>query len=236
MNKKIILSIVLLCVCMGFCGCSLMEPVSDKDMDAIAAYSAKMVAKYNTKQKDGVVYIDDSDELKSIAKEQEKEKAKANTTNSTNSSKSSNSTSGNATQTTPPVALGAALGINGVDFAFQGVEVRDRYTTNVYDMSPNPGNKFLVMKFKATNTSGQDANIDILSLGPKFKATINGSANANNDLTLMPEDLATFKGTLKANESRDLIILFQFKDADLSNIQGTSLKCTVNGSTNDIIL
>ncbi len=236
MNKKIILSIVLLCVCMGFCGCSLMEPVSDKDMDAIAAYSAKMVAKYNTKQKDGVVFIDESDELKSMAKEKEKEKAKANTTNSTNSSKSSNSTSGNATQTTPPVALAAALGINGVDFAFQGVEVKDSYTTNVYDMSPNPGSKFLVMKFKATNTSGQDANIDILSLSPKFKATINGSANANNDLTLMPEDLSTFKGTLKANESRDLIILFQFKDADLSNIQGTSLKCTVNGSTNDIIL
>ncbi len=236
MNKRIILSIVLLCVCMGFCGCSLMEPVSDKDMDAIAAYSAKMVAKYNTKQKDGVVFIDESDELKSIAKEKEKEKAKANTTNSTNSSKSSNSTSGNATQTTPPVALAAALGINGVDFAFQGVEVKDSYTTNVYDMSPNPGSKFLVMKFKATNTSGQDANIDILSLSPKFKATINGSANANNDLTLMPEDLSTFKGTLKANESRDLIILFQFKDADLSNIQGTSLKCTVNGSTNDIIL
>jgi len=211
-----------------------MEPVSDKDMDAIAAYSAKMVAKYNTKQKDGVVFIDESDELKSVAKE--KEKAKANTTNSTNSSKSSNSTSGNATQTTPPVALATALGINGVDFAFQGVEVKDRYTTNVYDMSPNPGSKFLVMKFKATNTSGQDANIDILSLSPKFKATINGSANANNDLTLMPEDLSTFKGTLKANESRDLIILFQFKDADLSNIQGTSLKCTVNGSTNDIIL
>ena len=234
MNKRIILSIVLLCVCMGFCGCSLMEPVSDKDMDAIAAYSAKMVAKYNTKQKDGVVFIDESDELKSMAKE--KEKAKANTTNSTNSSKSSNSTSGNATQTTPPVALAAALGINGVDFAFQGVEVKDSYTTNVYDMSPNPGSKFLVMKFKATNTSGQDANIDILSLSPKFKATINGSANANNDLTLMPEDLSTFKGTLKANESRDLIILFQFKDADLSNIQGTSLKCTVNGSTNDIIL
>ncbi len=234
MNKRIILSIVLLCVCMGFCGCSLMEPVSDKDMDAIAAYSAKMVAKYNTKQKDGVVFIDESDELKSVAKE--KEKAKANTTNSTNSSKSSNSTSGNATQTTPPVALAAALGINGVDFAFQGVEVKDSYTTNVYDMSPNPGSKFLVMKFKATNTSGQDANIDILSLSPKFKATINGSANANNDLTLMPEDLSTFKGTLKANESRDLIILFQFKDADLSNIQGTSLKCTVNGSTNDIIL
>ncbi len=236
MNKKIILSIVLLCVCMGFCGCSLMEPVSDKDMDAIAAYSAKMVAKYNTKQKDGVVFIDESDELKSMAKEKEKEKAKANTTNSTNSSKSSNSTSGNATQTTPPVALAAALGKNGVDFAFQGVEVKDSYTTNVYDMSPNPGSKFLVMKFKATNTSGQDANIDILSLSPKFKATINGSANANNDLTLMPEDLSTFKGTLKANESRDLIILFQFKDADLSNIQGTSLKCTVNGSTNDIIL
>ena len=236
MNKKIILSIVLLCVCMGFCGCSLMEPVSDKDMDAIVAYSAKMVAKYNTKQKDGVVFIDESDELKSMAKEKEKEKAKANTTNSTNSSKSSNSTSGNATQTTPPVALAAALGINGVDFAFQGVEVKDSYTTNVYDMSPNPGSKFLVMKFKATNTSGQDANIDILSLSPKFKATINGSANANNDLTLMPEDLSTFKGTLKANESRDLIILFQFKDADLSNIQGTSLKCTVNGSTNDIIL
>lgn len=234
MNKRIILSIVLLCVCMGFCGCSLMEPVSDKDMDAIAAYSAKMVAKYNTKQKDGVVFIDESDELKSMAKE--KEKAKANTTNSTNSSKSSNSTSGNATQTTPPVALAAALGINGVDFAFQGVEVKDSYTTNVYDMSPNPGSKFLVMKFKATNTSGQDANIDILSLSPKFKATISGSANANNDLTLMPEDLSTFKGTLKANESRDLIILFQFKDADLSNIQGTSLKCTVNGSTNDIIL
>lgn len=234
MNKRIILSIVLLCVCIGFCGCSLMEPVSDKDMDAIASYSAKMVAKYNTKQKDGVVYIDDSDELKSV--EKEKEKAKANTTNSTNSSSTSNSSGGNATQTTPPVALSSALGIAGVDFAYQGLEVKDRYTTNVYDMSPNPGNKFLVMKFKATNTSGQDANVDILSLSPKFKATINGSANANNELTLMPEDLSTFKGTLKANESKDLIILFQFKDADLANIQGTSLNCTVKGSTNDIIL
>ena len=231
MDKRIILGIILLCVCVGSCGCSLMEPVSEKDMEAIAAYSAKMVAKYNTRQKDGVVYIDDSDEMKSLTKENEKAKA-----NTTNSSAASNSTGANSTQVASPIALSSALGIAGVDFAYQGIEVRDSYTTNIYDMTPNAGNKFLVMRFKATNTSGQDTNVDILSLSPKFKATINATANANNDLTLMPEDLSTFKGTLKANESKDLIILFQFNDADLSNIQGTSLKCTVNGSTNDIIL
>ena len=234
MNKRIILSIVLVSICIGFCGCTMMQPLSDKDRESIAAYSAKIVAKYNTKQKDGLVHVDGSDELQLLAKEQKK--AEANTTNTTNSTQSANSTAGNGTNAPQTVNLATALGIAGVNFTYQGHEVRDSYTTNIYAMNPNPGNKFLVMKFRVTNTSGQDANVDILSLNPKFKATINGTSTADSELTLMPEDLSTFKGTLKANESRDLVIIFQFKDAELSNIQGTSLKCTVKGSTNDITL
>ncbi|MCR4610826.1 MAG: hypothetical protein K5644_02895 [Lachnospiraceae bacterium] len=237
MNKKIILGIIICAVCVSFCGCSWVQSISDEDMKSIATYSAKMVAKYNVKQIDGVVHIDEYDVLQ-IADEQAKEEAKkqkaANTTNSTKSN-SSNSTN-NATATKTPVPLSTALGISGVDFKYQGQEVKDSYANAVYDMSPGAGNKFLVMKFKVTNTSGGDTKVDVLSLNPKFKATLNGASTATNDLSLMPEDLSTYQGTLKAGESKDLIILFQFKSEDLANIQSVSLQCTAKGSTNDITL
>ena len=132
--------------------------------------------------------------------------------------------------------LEGALGLNGLHFAYTGSEVRDSYTNNVYDMVPNSGNKFYVMKFNVSNTSAADVDANILAMNPKFKATLNGAASADNDLTLVPEDLATFKGVIRAGESRELIILFQFGSGDLTNIQSTSLKCTVKGSTSDIAL
>lgn len=236
MNKKIALIIVLGIVCVSFCGCSWTKSISEDDKKLIAAYSAKMVAKYNTKQKDGIVYIDNDDALKAVSdleKEQKKkqeESAAANTTNSTSSSKSKNQQA----EVKPAVPLETALGLTNVNFAYLGSEVRDSYTTSVYDMTPSAGNKFLVMRFRMT--ANADGEVNILSKNPKFKATINQGATATNEISLMPDDLATFKGTLKAGESRDLVILFQFKGDDLANIQSTTLQCTSNGGTSDITL
>ncbi len=236
MNKKIALIIVLSIVCVSFCGCSWTKSISEDDTKLIAVYSAKIVAKYNTKQKDGIVYIDNDDALKAISdleneqKKKQEESATANTTNSTSSSKSKNQQA----EVKPAVPLETALGLGNVNFAYLGSEVKDSYTTSVYDMTPNAGNKFLVMRFKMT--ANADGEVNILSKNPKFKATVNQGATATNEISLMPDDLATFKGTLKAGESRDLVILFQFKGDDLANIQSTSLQCTSNGGTSDITL
>lgn len=238
MNKKIILGILVCAVCICFCGCEMMPTLSEKDTEAISSYSAKMVAKYNTKQKDGVVYIDDSDKKKveEDAKAKAEKEAKANSTQATTNSSSSKSGDKQAQQQTPPVPLATALGIAGVDIKYTGNEVKDNYTTAIYDMSPATGNKFLVMKFVMTNTSGADVPIDVISKNPKFKATINGATTASNEMTLMPEDLSTYKGTLKPNESKELVLLFQFKSDILANIQSAALQCIVNGSTNNITL
>lgn len=238
MNKKIILGILVCAVCFCFCGCELMPTLSEKDTEAIASYSAKMVAKYNIKQKDGVVYIDDSDvkKVEQDAKDKAKKEAEANATQAASNSTSSKSGDKQSQQQTPPVPLATALGIAGIDIKYTGNEVRDNYTTSIYDMSPGAGNKFLVMKFAITNTSGADVPVDMISKNAKFKATINGAATANNEMTLMPEDLSTFKGTLKPNESKELVLLFQFKSDILANIQSAALQCIVNGSTNNITL
>ena len=240
MNKKIILSIVLFATVVSCCGCSWAKSFSEEDTKNVAAYSAKIIAKYNTRQQDGIVHIDESDE-KSVANDRLKELAKlensSNTTssNSTSSSSSSSSSSGSATAKSA-VSLSTALGVSGVDFTYQGYDVKDDYVTNVYNMSPNSGYKFLVMKFQMSNTSAGDVDVNIISMNAKFKATINGGTSATNDLTLIPEDLATYKGTLRAGESTETVIIFQFKSEDLENIQSISLQCTVNGSTNDITL
>ena len=238
MNKKIILGILVCAVCFCFCGCELMPTLSEKDTEAIASYSAKMVAKYNIKQKDGVVYIDDSDKKKveEDAKAKAEKEAMANATQAAGTSSSSKSGDKQAQQQTPPVPLSTALGIAGVDIKYSGNEVKDNYTTSIYDMSPASGNRFLVMKFNVTNTSGADVTVDMITKNPRFKSTVNGAATANNEMTLMPEDLSTFKGTLKPNESKELVLIFQFKSDILANIQSAALQCIVNGSTNNITL
>ncbi len=239
MNKKIVLGIVLCAVSISFCGCSWAKSFSEDDTKTVATYSAKIIAKYNKNQKDGIVEVTEEDKAKVAGDDLKALEALAQANNSANttSSKSKSSSSSNSTaETKPAVSLSSALGISGVDFTYLGNEVRDNYTSTVYDMSPTSGYKFLVMKFRVTNNSGANTEVNILSKNPKFKATLNGTVSANNDMSLMDNDLATYKGTLNAGESKELVLLFQFKNEDLANIQSTSLQCTVAGSTSDITL
>lgn len=232
MKNRIVSCIIICIVCAGLCGCSWVQSISEDDTRAIASYSAKLVAKYNIRQIDGIVYLDDEDKKKLEESESNTSDNKSNDETGTNNSTSSNSPDTSKTL----VSLASALGLSGVDFTYLGHEIRDDYSNSVYDMRPNSGNKFLVMRFLMTNNTGSDEDINIISLNPKFKATINGTSSSNNDLTLIAEDLATYKGTLKASESKELVILFQFANNDLTNISSTSLQCTLSGSTNDITL
>ena len=235
MKNRIVLGILICAVLISMCGCTWSKSFSEEDTKAIASYSAKLVAKYNTRQQDGIVEIDESDE-DSVASDSLKELSKLVDSTSNNTTTNNTSSNNSSSSDKTPVSLASALGVSGADFTYLGYEVRDSYTTSVYDMSANSGYRFLVMKFNLTNTSITDAEVNIISKNPKFTAVVNGSSTASNDLSLMPEDLATFKGTIRAGESRELIILFQFKSEDLANIQSTSLQCTVSGSTQDITL
>ncbi len=228
MNKKIILSVLLCAICILFCGCAKMANLTEDEKSDIAAYSAKIVAKYNKNQKDGI------SNLKSKAEEADTSKTTEGNATTTDTNQP-NASTGNEQQK-QAVTLANALGISGVTFTYEGFEVKDQYQTSTYFMSPTAGKNYLIFKFNMTNVSGGELPVDILSKTPKFTATVNGKSKANNELSLMAEDLATFKGTLQPNESKELVIIFMMNKDELADVQNVELSTNINGSTVNIAL
>lgn len=230
MNKKIFLGVLLCGMCIVTCGCTKLISLTPTEESEIAAYSAKIVSKYNVNQKDGACNIGLRAVLKSLDKGEEE------VVSSTATEAQNNDMSVDQAQQVQRVSLANALGISGVTFSYKGFEVKDEYQTNTYYMSPSAGKSYLVMKFNIINVSGADLPVDILSKRPKFTATVNNNIKASNELTLMAEDLATFKGTLINNETKELVVIFQFKKEDLQNVQNVALSIALNGATADIAL
>ena len=135
--------------------------------------------------------------------------------------------------TDPPAIL---VKLQNVSFLYRDAKVSSSYGSgDVYDLTPNKGNELLVVRIKAVNNSSSDAKIDMLKNNIRFTASF-GSESVESDATLLLNDLTTYKGTLKAGKSKNMVILFQFPKGTVTDPSNIILQETVNSTTYQINL
>ncbi len=127
------------------------------------------------------------------------------------------------TETKSMVTLSQAIGVDGVTFLYKGAKVSSDYRSgDVYDLTPDEGNELVVVRVKAKNTTDRDMVVDLMSLGLRFEADYNG-VTSTSQATLLLNDLTTFDGTIRANRSKNLVILFQYPEGTVKRVKDISL-------------
>ena len=92
-----------------------------------------------------------------------------------------------------------------------------------FSLEATGGKTLLVLKFQITNESAQSAVLDMLSLKPVLRLQINGERNVGVMQTMLLDDIVSYKGTLDAGESIDLVLLAQIEESYEGNITQIAL-------------
>lgn len=128
----------------------------------------------------------------------------------------------------------------GVTIAYREEKVCESYPEKAsgagyFALDASEGKKLLVLEFQISNQSGADEDICLMNPGAVYKVKVNG--NTYNALTTMlMNDMTTYIGTLKADETQEVVILAEIASEQLESVSDISLKMTNDAKTHTIQL
>lgn len=212
------------------CGNKAIQ-LTDEEEGLIVDYAAHVVSKFNTRQPDGLVYVDTSQE------EEESETTEEPQQEENSQNIPADSTAGQLngldTEEAQPeqTTLTQALGIEGVDAVVSATELMPSYKEgDYYALDAEAGKTFLVVHVTLNNNTAADISCDLLSGNPQFQAEVNGAGAVPAEMTVLLNDFSTYQGTLPAGSSTDTVLLFQVP-ADVTQVDSLTLDLAWKGNT-----
>lgn len=136
--------------------------------------------------------------------------------------------SGNNQEVVTPQYIEEFYNIEGFQIRYQGYQVLASYPdaaeSEYFSMSAPIGNKLVVFEFQVTNITGEEKELDMISVDPKFTVSFNEQGAKSALTTLLLDDMANFRGSIPASENVKLVIVAQVSDADAENISSIAIK------------
>lgn len=199
---------------LGGCGEAPYD-LTESEENVIVNYSAHVVTKYNTYQKEGLTYVEPESTETVDADETSEPVAEETAETSANPGADTGSTeTGIEMPVTATATLADLFGVPGVEFTYVGARVDGSYLAgDYYAMYPDTGKVYVILGIDITNTSETPLDIDILSKIPKFTAIVNGTVKSSAEMTVLNDDFSTFQETMMAGNTRETILIFQVPDS-----------------------
>lgn len=118
--------------------------------------------------------------------------------------------------------------IEGITVNYTGYELKDTYPETgeedlFFAMQASTGSRLLVLKFQVSNTGTNDQTLNMMSLGSKFKVSVDGKTPRYALTTMLSDDLASYTGTIPAGASEQLVLVSEIAEEDTNTIQTLSL-------------
>lgn len=202
-------AVLMSAMMMGGCG-EEAYTLTESEEKLIVDYSAHVVAKYNTYQKEGLAYVwpekvqEDEPETKPVESEEETVAEVPDTTGSGSSEE--------IVYAENAVTLNEIFGKPGISLSYLGAKLADSYEDSYYSMYPDAGKRYLVLGIDVKNESSAPVDVDYVSDMAKFRVTLNGGIKATSEITLLLQDFSSFDAILDAGETRETILMFQIPD------------------------
>ncbi len=120
----------------------------------------------------------------------------------------------------------------GILLVFAGQEVCGSYPEeeNAYfSLEAEEGKQLLVLHFQVSNTGEQEQNVDILSLKPQFRITVNETLSRQALPTMLEEDLVFLQADIPAGDSKDAVLVVEVDQDMAENITALSLSINHDG-------
>lgn len=211
------------------CGTELHELTAEEEQLIIHS-AAYFVAKHNIQQKDGVngYPLPDSFEEES---ESESESQTENTGDG----------SGEGTADAKPaddmIIFAELIGHKAdIKISYEGSQVTNNYSEGAaYVVEAEQGKTFYALKFKLTNTTDKDVEVNNILKNLAVKLVCD-AVTVKSEVTFLSKDFTTYYGTVKAGESVETILLFEVSESVVEKITAPKLQITVGKTTKTIKL
>lgn len=215
-KRKILLTAGVCAILLSGCGSSLPDMTEDQ-VDAIGEYAAITLLKYDANSKSRLVDMATMEEVQKALEEQRLPEEQE-----------TNLPSGDITEPEQQPAVIDNTGNagnemadsleeflelpEGMRIACTGYEVAQSYQEEgdmYFALEASAGKQLLVLSFALDNQSDEDRGLRFIDLQNSYRVTVNGDYTRTALTTMLDNDLATFMGTVKAGESRTLVLLLE---------------------------
>ena len=122
--------------------------------------------------------------------------------------------------------------------SYQGYSVSSTYpeSSKSYVVNADKGKKLLVLRFDLYNASSSTKEVNMINLKLLFQIKLNGKNLGYSSVTFLPNDLASYIGSIESKAHESLVVLTQINEKDTSNIQNLGLIVTQDGQEQKINL
>lgn len=242
MRKANIACITVLSGMLVLSGCgSAIPEMTKEESNMVSEYAAELLLKYDKNYVSRVVDTTEyHKELERIAEEERKAAEAAAAEQARQEAEAAaaleEANSSNVSQAEVQIAssIEEFYQIQGVSIQYGGYGVYDSYPEQAegedlfFSLDATAGNRFLVLFFDVTNVSGADMEFNMIDLSPKFRVSVNGSANKVPMLCSLPEELLTYKGGIGAGETIRTVVITEIPAQDTEAIN--TLTLTLRGN------
>ena len=233
-RKKGLVSILLCGVMLSTAGCGTKPyDLSSEEQEKVAAYAAHVVTRYNDRQDEGLIKIQQEDVSEETADSKEPQaETKDKQENTEDNTK--NVTSDAEKPKAETVSLRQALKLeDGLDASFENYDVTDSYVESDYfAMNATAGKTFLAVHINLKATGG-DVECDMLAKNLKYRVVINGDKTVAAQTSILLIDLGTYQGTIAGGSAQECVLLFETEKQNVENITSLQLKVS-DGSTSTV--
>lgn len=233
-RKKGLVSILLCGVMLSTAGCGTKPyDLSREEQEKVAAYAAHVVTRYNDRQEEGLIRIQQEDVSEETADSKEPQaETKDKQENTEDNTK--NVTSDAEKPKAETVSLRQALKLeDGLDASFENYDVTDSYVESDYfAMNATAGKTFLAVHINLKATGG-DVECDMLKKNLKYRVVINGDKTVAAQTSILLNDLGTYQGTIAGGSAQECVLLFETEKQNVENITSLQLKVS-DGSTSTV--
>lgn len=249
MRNVIKIGAALVTATMFFAGCGdPLVPLTEEEESIVVNYSAGTLAKHNSYQQEGLtaIYPEDEEEAEETEEPQEKEDSddtkgqeedKKDKPQEKEKEPGNKSEDASAEEETKQLTLTEALSVPGIEFSYHDYSTAVNYKQGeAFSMDASAGNVLLMLNVNMTNTGSKAAECDLLSKQPQFTLSLNGEAGIPNQMTMLTNDLCTYKGTMDPGQTEAMILMFEVPEKAAENISSLQLSVKLGGRDNKIIL
>lgn len=233
-RKKGLVSILLCGVMLSTAGCGTKPyDLSSEEQEKVAAYAAHVVTRYNDRQDEGLIKIQQEDFSEDTADSKTTQTdTKDKQENTEDNTK--NVTSDAEKPKAETVSLRQALKLeDGLDASFENYDVTDSYVESDYfAMNATAGKTFLAVHINLKATGG-DIECDMLKKNLKYRVVINGDKTVAAQTSILLNDLGTYQGTIAGGSAQECVLLFETEKQNVENITSLQLKVS-DGSTSTV--
>lgn len=122
--------------------------------------------------------------------------------------------------------------------SYQGYSVSSSYpeSSKSYVINADKGKKLLVLRFDLYNASNGDKDVNMLKQKVMFQIILNGKNVGYSSVTVLPNDLSSYVGTISSRAHESLVVLTEISSSDATSIQTLGMIVDLNGKQQTVSL